>query len=162
MGAAPDLAELVASAVGSVPAVRRLRPSLRQRRCAECRRVRPCPYSGRCHTCWKRGATGQQPTYAGPCLCGCGRPGRARSGYYKLCYQALWRRTKAFRRLAGTELSLTGAFAAVSDVEGRTPLQREALSAAAVVLAGLLKGEYMLMRIGRKGRWRKLPREAEQ
>ena len=80
--------------------------------CATCGKgSRPLSYrlpKGRsCSTCYQAKKYGRIQRIAGAvCACGCGRPARGDSGYAHRCYVALWRRTRLFQTVTGTEVSL--------------------------------------------------------
>lgn len=118
-------------------------PSMRRRQpCRQCGRFRRCRYAGRCDSCYR----GQVPLHAGACLGGCGWSATGtRGGYCKVCYMALWRRTRLFREVAETDLAIMAVSAALDrEVVARSPIGRAALRAAGALIDGVLEGRVVL------------------
>lgn len=122
-----------------------MRASQRLRQCRGCGRRRRCPYGGFCDTCGRH-RLGVKPSYRGPCLCGCPRPGASRSGYARPCYERMWRRAKRFPGFAQTPLAISAVAMALRALPIPTPLAREAVRAALAIIEGYRLGHLSIRR----------------
>lgn len=124
-----------------------LRPSDLPSRCPTCERVRRCAYAdGRCNACHERARRGYQPRYTGPCLRGCGRPGRGRSGYCRTCMDWVTRRNRRFRAVLGTELPVETFVLALTLKQGSPAVLAEAHAGLRRLLTGLQTGRLNIFR----------------
>ena len=130
--------------------------------CATCGKgPRPLSYrlrAGRsCSTCYQAKKYGRTRRIDGAvCRCGCGRPARGQSGYAHPCYVALWRRTRFFQTVTGTEMPLITIAEALEQLDprmlGLAPSRAESLRAAAALIRAVVEGRITLQRKPRSRR----------
>ena len=105
----------------------------------------------------QRERRGQQPPYRGPCIDGCGRPGRSRSARCVRCSARAQHRRLRFRRImdaiAGEPFPAEWLAAAI---RAGNPV---AIRATSALLEAMAEGTLSFFRVGQVGRW---PRDRRQ